>query len=381
VARRRWHVPGRGNRGLSVTPADAWLDAAEATVSLGARELCCLLNGNTSGFARAADALKRAGGVSVCPEKLREVVEAEGRRVLEAKESAALLPGWAACDCKVKTPRGREVSRVYLGADGFMAPLVTDAEKRARRKKVVAARRRRPLSRPKLPPLRGRRRGADQRYKEFKAVLFYDQDLGRRLVSVTRGDGAEAGRVMRRDAAQVGFAAADERVGNIDGGPWILNQIRRRSMPMTAVGLDFYHLAENVHRCSRLTFGEADATGLDWTARTLHAAKHRGHAALSRRLSDWRGRWRSAAKRKEADRLMNYVSDRREMIDYPRFLANGWRIGSGPTESQCRVVPARVKGPGKRWDADNAEAVMALEAVHQSHQWRPYWTTCAPNND
>ena len=78
---------------------------------------------------------------------------------------------------------------------------------------------------------------------------------------------------------------------------------------------------------------------------------------------------------------MNYVSDRREMIDYPRFLANGWRIGSGPTESQCRVVPARVKGPGKRWDADNAEAVMALEAVHQSHQWRPYWTTRAPNND
>jgi hypothetical protein len=65
------------------------------------------------------------------------------------------------------------------------------------------------------------------------------------------------------------------------------------------------------------------------------------------------------------------------MIDYPRFRANGWRIGSGPTESQCRVVPGRVKGPGKRWDADNAEAVMALEAVQQSDQWRTYWTTCA----
>jgi hypothetical protein len=363
-----------------VTPADAWLDAAERTVSLGARELCCLLNGTTSSFARAADALKRAGGVSISPEKLREVVEAEGRRVLEAKESAesaALLPGWAACDCKVKTPKGRLVSRVYLGADGFMAPLVTDAEKQNRRKNAVRARRRRPSSAPKLPALRARRRGADQRYKEFKAVLFYDQDLQRRLVSVTRGDGAEAGRIMRRDADRIGFGKADERVGNIDGGPWILNQVRRRSMPMTAVGLDFYHLAENVHRSARLTFGEADKTGLDWAARTLHAAKHRGYVALSQRLSDWRGRWRAAAKRKEADRLTHYVSDRREMIDYPRFLANGWRIGSGPTESQCRVVPGRVKRPGKRWDADNAEAVMALEAAHQSDQWRTYWATCA----
>ena len=367
----------RGNRGPSVTPADAWLDAAEQSVSLGARELCCLLNGNSSSFGRAADALKKAGGVGVSAEKLRGVVEAEGRRVLAARESAALRPGWAACDCKVRTPRGREVSRVYLGADGFMAPLVTDAEKHDRRKNAVRARRRRPPSAPKLPPLRARRRGADQRYKEFKAVLFYDQDLGRRLVSVTRGDGAEAGRIMRRDAAQVGFGRAEERVGNIDGGPWIINQVRRRCMPMTAVGLDFYHLAENVHRSSRLTFGEGDAPGRDWAARTLHAAKHRGYAALSAELSDWRGRWRAAAKRKEADRLTHYVRDRREMIDYPRFLANGWRIGSGPTESQCRVVPGRVKGPGKRWDADNAEAVMALEAAHQSDQWRTYWTTCA----
>ena len=158
MARRRWHVPGRGGRGLCVTPADAWLDAAEQTVSLGARELCCLLNGNTSSFARAADALKKAGGVGVSPEKLREVVEAEGRRVLEAKESHALPPGWAACDCKVKSPRGREVSRVYLGADGFMAPLVTDAEKQNRRKNAVRARRRRPSSSPKLPPLPARRR-------------------------------------------------------------------------------------------------------------------------------------------------------------------------------------------------------------------------------
>ena len=60
-------------------------------------------------------------------------------------------------------------------------------------------------------------------------------------------------------------------------------------------------------------------------------------------------------------------------ILYPEFRDRGWQIGSGSMESQCRVVPDRVKGPGKRWDADNAEAVMALEALHQSRQWTPFW--------
>jgi hypothetical protein len=41
-----------------------------------------------------------------------------------------------------------------------------------------------------------------------------------------------------------------------------------------------------------------------------------------------------------------------------------------------------VKGQGKRWDPDNAEAVIAeaviaIEALHQSDLWNQYWTTCA----
>ena len=82
---------------------------------------------------------------------------------------------------------------------------------------------------------------------------------------------------------------------------------------------------------------------------------------------------RGPVRRKAADGLLNYVSDRRKMIRYPEFLAHGWQIGSGPMESQCRVVPDRVKGPGKRWDGDNAEAVMALEAMHQSRLWPAFW--------
>ena len=61
------------------------------------------------------------------------------------------------------------------------------------------------------------------------------------------------------------------------------------------------------------------------------------------------------------------------MIKYPEFLEQGRQIGSGPTESMCKAVKQRVKGRGMRWDGDNAESIMALEALEQSGAWQAYW--------
>ena len=61
------------------------------------------------------------------------------------------------------------------------------------------------------------------------------------------------------------------------------------------------------------------------------------------------------------------------MIQYPKFLAAGRQIGSGPTESMCKATTQRIKGVGMRWDGDNAEAIMALEALEQSGEWKAYW--------
>lgn len=55
------------------------------------------------------------------------------------------------------------------------------------------------------------------------------------------------------------------------------------------------------------------------------------------------------------------------------FRANGWQIGSGPTQAQCGTTTDRIQGKGRRWDPDNALALMALEALYQSHAWDPHW--------
>lgn len=361
LRRRHYHSAGEG----TTTPSDDLLDAAHDTISVATRQLCVELNRASRSFEMTADHLRRAAQLSLSTETLRQAVEADGKAALELAGSGELAPTWHASQCK--RPDGK--SLVYLSSDGFMAPTITDAEKQSRRRKVMEKRSKR---RGLKPRLRRVKRGTDQRYKEFKAVMFYDHDMKHRHVSVTRGDCRSAGRLMSRDAWRLGWAAADDRVANIDGGPWIVNQIRRRGLKMTAVGLDFYHLSENVHKSKRIVFGEKDPTGERLAGDLLHTVKHEGYEPMRAKLMDLRHRTRGK-KRKEMDRLIEYVSDRREMIRYPQFLAKGWQIGSGPMESECRVLPYRIKGQGKRWDLDNAEAVMALEAMHQSGQASAYW--------
>jgi hypothetical protein len=105
----------------------------------------------------------------------------------------------------------------------------------------------------------------------------------------------------------------------------------------------------------------------------LSREAHEGYPALWERLTAWRTGLRSPKKGEAADGLLHYVAKREEMIRYPEFQAKGWQIGSGPTEAMCKTTTARLKGSGMRRDADNAEAVMALDALEQSGEWKLYW--------
>ena len=370
VKRIRWHGVGVG----SGTVIDAYLDRAERSISIGVRELACRLNGGGTNFERTAENLAHAAQVEASGETLRTLIEAEGRQVLQAFRAGTLPIAWTAKDCLAEPEKPGSPTRVYFGCDGVMAPMVTQTEKTKRRTKIKAKRQRRGRT---CRPLRRAKAGADQRYKEFKLVTYYDESKRHRLVQATRGNHVEAGRVMRRLAGRIDLTAAAEKVGIVDGAPWIRSQVEGQSLPLDALGLDFYHLAENVHKARRAVYGETDEAGTLWAGEVLHAFKHEGYDAAWQRLVTWRCPWRGP-KRTAADGLLHYVSERREMIRYLEFAKKGWQIGSGPTESCCKTLTQRLKGSGMRWDADNAEAIMALESLRESRLWKTYWQTLLP---
>src|SRR5205807_1422197 len=77
-----------------------------------------------------------------------------------------------------------------------------------------------------------------------------------RHVAVTQGDCQVAGGLMRRDAGRIRLDRADDKVAIVDGADWIRNQIKGQSLPMDVIELDFYHLADNVHKARRAVYGE-----------------------------------------------------------------------------------------------------------------------------
>lgn len=372
--RRWWHASQTG----SLAPADEVMNRPGDTIMPGVREMACRENQGATSFDKAAENLARTAQITLSGEQLRLVVEAEGRQVQAVQQAAVLPTAWTAADCQV-LENGRKVpekTRVYTGCDGVMVPVITQAEKHKRRAKVKEKRRKCGRKRRPLSPAR---KGADQSWKEFKIVYFYDEGLQHQHVAVTHQNHQAAGRLMRREADRLDFRQANQRVANVDGAPWIREQLQLHLAELDGLGLDFYHLSENVHRARRVVFGEDSVEGKTWVAELLHVFKHDGYDSAWERLVQWRATLgRSPKKRQAADRLLNYVSQRQEMIRYPSFLANGWQIGSGPTEAQCKLTVGRLKGRSRRWDRPNAAAIAALDSLERNGQWQLYWKTpCA----
>ncbi len=174
------------------------------------------------------------------------------------------------------------------------------------------------------------------------------------------------------ESARVHLRAAAERVGVVDGAVCLRNNLEE--LPLEAILLDFYHLSEHVGDAAVKTLGAAETPACkQWLAKVLHTLRHEGYDPFFQELMDWRGKLRGQ-KRKAADQLLKYVTSRQEMILYDKCDDRGWDVGSGPMESMCGVTTDRIKGRGRRWDLDNAEAMMGLEALYQSSGlWDRYW--------
>jgi len=354
---------------------DDLIDVACQSVSLAVREMCCRIGIDSASFTRAAANLDRVGQLKLSDQTLRQVVESQGRAVLAWQDHEQLELDSDAGRCvTTATEDGEATTRAYVGIDGFMAPMVTDAEKSKRFEKAKARRKHLPRRRGvRRPPLL-RRRGADQRYKEFKLVAMYDQDQRHKLMRVTRHGPNGAGKMLRGMAEDVRLYQAAQVVAVTDGAEWIAGLIGR-NLPKkkTTVILDFYHAAEHVHQTRRIVFGEENEEGKQWAGTLIQGMLSRPFEAWWETLVTTRGRVRAASKRKSLDGLMQYLLKRREKLDYARFRSLGLKIGSGATESGCKSESRRLKGVGMRWNAANAEAVMALESLHQSNLWPTYW--------
>lgn len=355
-------------------PADALVGVEQSNVTPGARQLCCLMAIGQD-FDQSGRDLLRVGGLSVGRERLRQIAEAEGKQARKARDRGELPAVWSADQAKL--PDGR--SRVYGGVDGVMAPTVTQAEKDKRRQQHITRRQQRGKAgvgntKPLPPP----KPGTDERFKEMKIGIFYDQDKTLRHAFATEKLSKDFAPLLASYARQIGFERADQTICLFDGAVWIYRQVCLALLCLQAILLDIYHLAEHVHATARLCLGEGE-TARQWAHDRMAEAKRSDIGAMLAAIAAMEKKVRSSAKKTSLRGLRNYIEERREMLNYAHALDEGWDIGSGPTEATCKTLTLRIKRPGMKWDRDNAAAMMNLLALRESGQWDLYWNREARN--
>jgi len=375
LGRRYFWAKGAGG----VYPVDAAAgvdddDGPHGGVSPGAREVLCRL-GMVEDFAGAAEDARRIGNLPVGRERLRQVVEAEAAAVTAARDGGRVPAAWSAADARVTPGDAAGPTRVYEGTDGVMAPTVTQAEKDKRRRAHAVRRQQRSAAgvgnARELAPARP---GTDEKHKEMKIGVFYDQHKRHRHAFATAADSKAYGPLLKEYARQVGFDAADQQLSLVDGAKWIATQVCLALALLHSLLLDFYHLSQHVHAAAKCCLGDTPAAG-QWAHDRLEELKAAGAAPALAAIDALKKGVRSTAKRAALAGLRDYLADRLDMLDYRTALANGWDIGSGPTEAMCKTLTLRLKRPGMKWDRDHAAGMMNLHAMYESGQAPAYWAS------
>jgi hypothetical protein len=184
---------------------------------------------------------------------------------------------------------------------------------------------------------------------------------------------------LRREADQVGLAAADVVIGLCDGGNGLAECLVEKVLSgvpqQVELILDFYHASEHV--CAFASaWGTDDESAAQLADRWCHTLKHSGGRVLLGQLEALDLTGRSPLVCEEHRLLCGYLGNNLYRTDYPRYRANGWQIGSGTIESACKtIVNGRLNGTGMRWSEPGTDRVCHVRALFKSEPsaWRHYW--------
>lgn len=168
-----------------------------------------------------------------------------------------------------------------------------------------------------------------------------------------------------------GVFQAQEVVLVADGAEWIWQRVRALLPVGTRVVeiLDFYHAAENLAKAVTAVYGEGTAAGQECFRRLRWRLKTGQRRAVMALLRELGARAPSADAEGTVNRVLGYFRQHWERIRYLEFRSQGYHIGSGVVESQCKRLGQRVKGPGMNWHPAGLAALLAVDNERQRQQY------------
>jgi hypothetical protein len=352
--------------GISYAPLDCGLGIPTTGGTIGRTERVCHAAVTGRSFEAAAEILREHDGMALSAKQVRVISEAEGQRVVQQRqrEVEAYRKHELSFDAKealelvvVTADGGRVQTRQRVNGNGWKEDKVGGVYDAIPKKDPAAA-------------SADRYEGAKARKKTYVATLATWEEFGWMLC-------VEA---MRR-----GYERAQDKLFISDGAE-VLRGLRQTHFPGAVFILDWYHASEHLADAAKAAFGEDADRVRTWYA-TLKDHLWQGDVdAILRALQKESARVGPPVP-KEADssprvvlhRNQGYFEDNRDGMNYPRFRAEGWPIGSGIAEGAVKQFGMRLKGTEKFWNGFGyglgADEMLALCALHRSedNRWPEHW--------
>jgi hypothetical protein len=313
-------------------------------ISPGLMPLVCLA-GTLLPFADAAeDVLKRFANVRLSTSTVLRCTEAAGERLrAQQKEGRMVKPTQA--EPKWTAPREAGQPAAYVGLDAFSVPM------------------------------QGVRASKAEHRMLYTALLYTPGKEHTRYLVDFELD--ELAKQVRSQARALGIAQVSDLLAVTDGGNGLEEALQRHLADNLPTILDWYHAAEHICTFAKTWHAHDDEMRTQWQHEAKSILYEQGGEALLVFLRAITLPKRASAEvQEELRKLIGYFENNRHRTDYPRYRANGWDIGSGPTEAGCKIIGERLKGSGMRWVEDGAVAVAALRALYVSggNVWDGFWS-------
>lgn len=291
-------------------------------------------------FERATELLADMQGIRVSPSMSKRSSEAAGAVYVEmqTKEVERLekeLP---------PAPKGTE--KMQISADGAMVPLLHGQWAEVRTLVLGEVQ----------PPV-----------KERGEWVVHTRNLSyfSRKINSEQFERLALVEIQRRGIENAGQVASV-----MDGSDW-LQSLTDYHRPDAVRILDFPHAGEHISQVGEFLYGEDSPQAQEWLKERLHRLKHEGPDSLFTELHQLQSQHPDA---QEVSGNLAYLKKREQQIQYPRFQAAGWPIGSGIVESGNKlVVEVRLKGSGMHWAEQHVNSMLALRNIVCSRRWKEDW--------
>jgi len=337
----------------------------------------------------AQQTLHRFGWPAISASLIREHGEALGAELEQQEQEAqAVARAEAATTPAHQLPprQAAQSQRLYAAPDGVMyCTTERDPETkqmRWRELKVAAVYEAEAAAQPEPPPVRARIQAWIR--QEHPEADLPGPDQAKRVSYVAQtGPWDQFGQRLWAELWARGLGRPVREVVVVaDGADHIdhvvESELRLPHLHLTRI-LDIAHAQQHLWAVSKAAFGDGSAAGLAWVQGPLTALERGAVGEVMNCLEAL------AAEREQgapavaevARKAGAYFRQRQAQVDYPRFVAAGYQIGSGLAESACkRFGTDRMKGAGMRWTVPGAQCVATLRLFVLSERWAEVTSHC-----